>query len=314
MSSLVISFKIVMPMFLLMLTGRLLYRVGLLSDTVTGALNRLVSSVFLPCMLFMNMYNSDLRTTFDPVLFWFSVGGVIVSFVIFMLAVPKLVKSNKKRGTIIHALFRGNTAIFGIPLAQGIVGPNGNIDDLTAVMSAMIIVYNILGVLVLELYSEKKSTFGSVIKGIVTSPMTIGGVLGLVLALAGWRLPDFVVSPINSLALVTTPVAFLSLGASFNFKGAGQNRRYIMPVTLARLIAMPLIWLGLGIGLFGFRGGAVAALIAVFATPTAVNTFPLAAAADVDSELAGQLVVFTTVTSILTLFGLIFLLKTIGVV
>lgn len=313
MNSFIISLGIVLPMCLLMLTGKLLSHIKLLTPQVTGTLNKLVSSVFLPCMLFMNMYNSDLKTTFNPKVLIYAVGGVLVSVGIFMVVVPLLVKENGRRAAIIHALFRGNTAIFGVQLAQGIVGPSGNIDDLIVIMSVTIILYNVLGVVVLQVYCDHKGTVGSVVKGIVTNPMVIGGVLGLVLALTEIRLPEFVVSPIASLAAVTSPIAFLSLGASFNLKASAHNRKYIAWVTLVRLVVMPVIWLGIGVGLLGFRDGAVAALVAVFATPTAVNTFPLAAAAGADSDLAGELVVFTTAASVLTLFVIIFILKSMGV-
>ena len=314
MNSLLISLQIVMPMAVLMLAGHLLRHLGMLPESVTGACNRLVSSFFLPCMLFLNMYNSDLKTTFTPALFWLAIGGVLVTFSVLMLLVPRLEQSNPKRAVLIHGLFRGNTAIFGIPLAQGIIGESGHIDDLIVVMSVMIILYNILGVLTLQVFGEKKSTIQSVLKGIAQSPMVIGGLLGLILATMGWRLPLVIESPIISLAAVTTPLAFLSLGASFNLKASIHNRRYIAAVVVSRLIILPAVWLSVGVGLLGLRRGAVAALIAVFATPAAVNTFPLAAAAGVDSELAGEMVVFTTACSIFTLFAWIWLLNGMGIV
>ena len=314
MNSLLISMRIVMPMAVLMLTGRLLRRIGMLPDSVTGSCNRLVASVFLPCMLFLNMYHSDLKITFTPKLFWFAIAAIFVTFMLLMLLVPRLEKENPKRAVMVHGLFRGNTAIFGIPLAQGIVGADNNIDDLIVVMSAMIIIYNIFGVIALQAFGEKKSTVKSVLIGIGKSPMVIGGILGLLLVSMGWQLPPEILSPVQSLSAVTTPLAFLCLGASFNLRASIHNRRYIATAIAVRLFVLPAVWLTLGAGVLGLRNGAVAALIAVYATPAAVNTFPLAVAAGADSELAGEIVVFTTACSIFSLFGWIWLLNSMGVI
>jgi len=47
----------------------------------------------------------------------------------------------------------------------------------------------------------------------------------------------------------------------------------------------------------------------MFAAPTAVSSFQMAKQMDGDADLAGQIVVFTSAFSIVTVFGWIFLLK-----
>lgn len=54
------------------------------------------------------------------------------------------------------------------------------------------------------------------------------------------------------------------------------------------------------------------ALMALLASPTAVSSFTMAQQMDGDAELAGQLVVFGSLFSILTIFLWTFLLKQIG--
>ena len=78
---------------------------------------------------------------------------------------------------------------------------------------------------------------------------------------------------------------------------------------------MPL--LGIGVAYLAFRssfGGAqFASLVAVFCTPVAVSSVPMAQEMGADAKLAGQLVVFTTITSAFTVFLASFLLKFAGI-
>ena len=55
-------------------------------------------------------------------------------------------------------------------------------------------------------------------------------------------------------------------------------------------------------------------LLIVFATPTAVSSYPMAQNMGGDGPLAGQLVVFTTTLSIFTLFLFIFILRLLGLI
>ena len=82
-----------------------------------------------------------------------------------------------------------------------------------------------------------------------------------------------------------------------------------------RSLIVPL--LGIGIAYLAFRnsfGGAqFAALVAVVCTPVAVSSVPMAQEMGADAELAGQLVVFTTISSAVTVFLASFLLKLAGI-
>ena len=62
----------------------------------------------------------------------------------------------------------------------------------------------------------------------------------------------------------------------------------------------------------GFREVTLAALLTILVVPTAVNSFTMAQQMDSDAELSGQIVVFTSLFSILSVFGWIFLLSHLG--
>ena len=79
-----------------------------------------------------------------------------------------------------------------------------------------------------------------------------------------------------------------------------------------RLIVVPAILILLTIQL-GFRGAEFIALMSIFIAPCATSSFNLATEMDSDADLAAQLVVFTSLCSLLTIFLWIFVLSNFGV-
>ena len=76
---------------------------------------------------------------------------------------------------------------------------------------------------------------------------------------------------------------------------------------VARLLIVPAIMIPVTVSL-GFTGPAMVGLMCIFIAPCATTSFNLASAMDSDADLAAQLVVFTSLCSLLTIFGWIFLL------
>ena len=76
-----------------------------------------------------------------------------------------------------------------------------------------------------------------------------------------------------------------------------------------------VIGLGAAVLLFrsSFDGAAFAAMVALFATPVAVSSVPMTQEMGGEVRLAGQLVVWSTLFSILTIFISSLLLREIGI-
>ena len=117
MENLVLSFNIIFPLFLLMVLGYFLKAVGMLDKTTLKKLNSIIFKAFLPCLIFYNVYTSEVSDMFDKNLIIFSVASVVLSFLVLMAVIPLVEKDNKKRGVVIQGIFRSNFVIFGIPLS-----------------------------------------------------------------------------------------------------------------------------------------------------------------------------------------------------
>ena len=107
---------------------------------------------------------------------------------------------------------------------------------------------------------------------------------------------------------MSSPLALFALGGTLQFKAIGKNLRYLVPTLATKLILLPLALVAIAYAL-GLRGVELFLVIAVFATPVASGSYPMAQNMGGDGELAGQLVFLSTVISVFTLFGWIFVLR-----
>lgn len=309
-SNFVVAVSAVIPLFGLMSIGVLVKKFKLLTSEELVHVNRMVFQVFFFCMMFYNMYTTDIAKTFRPELILFGAAGVLVVFFSAMGLVCFFEKSNRRRGAMIQAVFRSNFVLIGIPLVGNIFG-----DEALAVPTMMIAIivpiYNVLGVFDLETFRGGHFDFLAILRGVIKNPMILGAIFGVVFLLLGVPIPEPVLKPIRQVAAATTPVALIILGASFTFGSSGQHLRQLAACVFSRLLLVPGIMLALAVYL-GFRDVDLVTLLAIFATPCAVASFAMAQQMDSDADLAGNCVVYTSALSCFTIFGWVYLFKTLG--
>ena len=109
-----------------------------------------------------------------------------------------------------------------------------------------------------------------------------------------------------------TPIALIVMGGLFNFGAIRGNLKAIAVGVVVRLIVVPLVMIPISVAM-GFRGAAMVGLMCAFIAPCATSSFNLASAMDSDADLAAQLVVFTSLFSLVTVFCWIYLLSRMGV-
>ena len=113
------------------------------------------------------------------------------------------------------------------------------------------------------------------------------------------------------IAPLVVVLALFLLGAEMDFGKARANSRLLAVSILGRLVVVPLVMLPIAIAL-GIRGVSLATLLALYASPVAVSSYPMAQQMGGDVSLAGAHVVFTTLLSGLTVFLWVFALKSLG--
>ena len=305
-----ISANAVLPMCLIMALGYGTRRLGWIRREEISAINKIAFRIFLPCLLYYNVYCSDLSGSFDPLLMAYAVGGVLLTFGLSIGYTLLTEKLPERRGVMIQGMFRSNYVIMGIPVATALLGAD-QLGTVSILIAVVVPLFNMLAVVVLEVFRGQKPKPLHILGQIAKNPLVIGSVLGILTLAAGIRLPHILEQTIQNISAIASPLQLFLLGAFFQFSGLKTYRRELVTVSAAKLIVAPGLFLGLG-ALLGFRGVAFVSLIGVFASPTAVNSFTMAQQMGGDAELAGDIVVVTSAVSMLTMFLWVFLFKSLG--
>lgn len=327
MESLIFAINAVAPIVAMVAIGYVLKKAGMIDRSFAKTANRVVFKVLLPAMLFLNVYKIEGVDNIDLGYVFYALAITFAVFLIALFTSGMITKNGAKRGALIQGIFRSNYALIGIPLAGSLFGTEGTM--VAAVLSAFAIpFFNVLAVTSLTVFGkgEKKAGFSEIILGIIKNPLIDGVAAGFAALLirgffedAGiaFRLTDIVplMKVLEYLSVAATPLALIVLGAEFEFSTVGEMKKEILFGTLMRSVFVPVFGIGTAFIFFrnDFSGAQFAALTALFTTPVAVSSVPMAQEMGGDHVLAGQLVVWTTVASAATVFIASFILKTVGI-
>lgn len=312
MESLKLSFSAVMPIFILMAIGYFIKKIKLADKKSFDAMNKLIFKIFLPTLLFYNIYSTKSFEVFNPELIVFTIVAVLCIFILGYFAVLFLTKDNRKRGVILQAFFRANFAILGIPLINYIC--EGKTSGLSSMMVAVVIpVFNVLGVISLERFREgnEKIDYLKLVKGIITNPLIIGCILGTIFLVFGVKLPSLIEKSVEDVSSIATPLSIIVLGSVFEFSDLKGYFKENLIAVLGRLVVAPLLVIPFAV-LLGFTGEALACILIIFGAPTAVSSFAMAQQMGGDEALAVQVVAISSVACLFTLFLWIFSLSYLG--
>ena len=320
----------VLPIVILIVLGYLLKKIGLLTKEFLDVGNKLTFRVLLPVMLFCNVYEIQRLNNINFAFIIYGIAAVVVIFFLAIVVCCAFTKDSAKRGSLIQAVFRSNYAIIGIPLAASLFGDDGA--AAAGVMSAFCVpTFNILGVVTLTIFNGNSEKQGINVKkillGIVKNPLIIGTVSGLaVLGIRelfvmwnfSFRLSDVTVlyKSLENVKSICTPFALIVLGGKFEFSAVSKLWKEIVFGTAVRTVAVPVLGLSAAFLLreqLGLSGEHFATYIGVFATPVAVASAIMAKEMGADDDLAGQLVVWTSLVSAVTIFIYVTVLRVLGV-
>lgn len=304
------SVRIVVPMALLMALGALIRRSGIIDRPTMRQLDRLLFRVFMPTLLFKNIYEMDISRglSFGLMLF---VGTSLLGLGLVALTVPRRITGDSaKAASIGQALVRSNYILFGLAIAESLYG-EGNVGIVALLGAFTIPIMNALAVIVMETALAGRARLGPIAVSILKNPMIIATSIAFVLMALPYPFPPLLWGVVRDVAGVTTPLSFISLGVGLDL---GKARADLRPLTLGvllRTVLVPSIFLPLSV-MLGYSGPTLCALLILFGAPTAVASYPMAVAMGADGPLAGQLVCATTLLSIPTIFLATFALLSLG--
>lgn len=264
--------------------------------------------------------------------------GIFILFVLTVLFLFGVVisgfitKERFRRCVLVQACYRSNYAIIGIPVAAALVGDAdtmasgpGTSDTHAAKRSAKC-----------ENTAQKKSPrvdLGMIIKKIMTNPLIQGLIVGSVILLFREVIPrgadgelvfslrgdlPWLYSALQSLSKMATPLALVVLGGQLEMQEIGGYKKELAAGILLRLIIAPVISFALlaaaiHTGFLSVGPVETAVLVAVFASPQAVSSIVMSTEMGGDGHLAGQIVVWSSIFGMVSLFFIIFFLRMCGI-
>lgn len=311
MEGLLLSLRVVFPMCALMVLGYGMKHLMKLSDITLQQINKMIFNVFLPIVLCLNIYNSDLAADASPRYLAFGAAATLVSFVIIYVLAKRVVKEKSDAATIAQGTYRSNNVLFGLTIVTALYPESESLGKVSLLAALAVFIYSITVVFLFETYRDGKIKWGKVFIGIIKNPLMIGILVGFVLLITGIKLPGIVASTLSDIGAITTPLALIVLGGTFTFAGFAKYKKQLLGCALGKLVVIPAFVLVFAV-MLGFRGEDLAAYMSLFASPTAVSSFAMADQMGGNGELAALIIVATSVLSLLTLFGWIYLFNMLG--
>ncbi len=319
------SFNAVMPILLLILLGYFLREIHFADDAFFKKANTMVFKVFLPVLLFNNVYAIESLSYIRWDALIFCVIAVLIICLIAYLTSGFFVRHRKQKGVLTQCAFRSNYAIIGIPLAESLGGAEAV--AFASVLSAVAIpLFNVLAVIILSHYAddEKEASVKKTLIKTAKNPLIIGVLSGVLVVLLRNALPfdftirenlPFVYTALNNVGKVASPLALIVLGARFDFSKVSFLFKQIIWGTLFKTVITPVSVLTVAVllseytGIISLSPVEYPAFISLFASPVAVSSAVMVGEIGGDEQLAGQLVVWTSILSMFTMFLIIFAMK-----
>ncbi|WP_300328177.1 AEC family transporter [Fusobacterium sp.] len=313
LENLLVSLNVVFPIFVMLTIGVYVRRKNLVTDQSLSVMNKLVFRIFMSSLLFINISNMDIKSVLDIKnlklmgVIW---GCLFIITILSYFLFEKTMQDRNKIPVMIQGAYRANLALFGIPMAMSLYGDKG-LGVMSLVSAGAIPLTNMMAVSLLEGYATKTVNFKKVFISILKNPLIICSTLALVVVFLDIRIPKLIKNPIVSLGQVATPLSFVVLGATLKFDSLVKNLKLSMVANVIKLVILPMIAITIGIKL-GFKNEYLLGILGATGAPGAVSSFIMVKEIGGDENLAAELVVSSTLLSILTLFVWIFMLKTFG--
>ena len=158
----------------------------------------------------------------------------------------------------------------------------------------------VLAVWVLDSTLGNSTKLANVFRGILLNPLVIGVVAGVCLAVSPMPVPALMQPSGVFLSGFFLPLVLICIGGSMRFSRLYRAGPLAWEASVWRLILAPLTGVLLALSL-GVRDEYLGILFLLLATPVAASSHVMVAAARGDSTLAANIIVLTTVLSLVTI-------------
>ncbi|WP_028314397.1 AEC family transporter [Desulfatibacillum aliphaticivorans] len=289
------------PIFMVIMVGWGLSHKKILTQEVSGPLNKIVFYLAIPVMIFEKVAHADFSANFSTTL----VVGVLLAaasgFFLAVLVVSIFPVYPRHKGTFAQASFHGNIGYIGLAVAYYFLGDLGL--TRASILSAFILILqNFLSVAGLQYFSNNEQTrgkFSVFLKNVAGNPVIISAVAGSAVSLAGIPIPEIISRFLHIISGMALPLALLDIGGSLSFPVIKAHWAPTLATGFIKLLFLPAA----GWFLFTMMGvphDLQLVGIILLGAPTATVTYVMAREMGGATALASSAISLNTLASALT--------------
>lgn len=314
LNSLSFTANIVAPIFFIVFLGYLLKRVRVIDENFINTASRLVFVITLPALVFMSISRTDFHAVFNPEQLGFVLFGTLLSFIALWIIARRWIRKPEDLGVFIQGAFRSNYGIIGLAVSYNLFSDSG-LAQASLLLALVIPLFNVLSILALSIPAQRSgsSSLTSTAMEVLKNPLIIAVCLALPFSYFGFQLPEVAQKTGRYFANLTLPLALLAIGGSLNLQSLRNTSAQATWATLSKLVILPVA-LTMMAWLYGFRGQDLTMLMVLFGCPTAAASFVMAKGMGGNAELAANIILMTTLGSVVSLSSGIYLMKVLAVI
>ena len=313
MQNLIFSLTLVAPVFLIVALGYFLKRIGVINENFVSVSSKIVFTISLPALIFIEVSSIHLEEILNVNLILFVYAGTLVTFAAVWITAGFFTRAGKDKASFIQGSFRGNFAIVGLAIIVNYYGID-NLGKASLVLAFTIPLYNILSVIALTVpLKEKEHKYSNTFFEILKNPLIIAVFAAIPFSYFGIIIPGFLKTSIGYLSALALPLALVGIGGFLSFSNITKESSLTVISTILKLLVFPAI-MTFAAYLLDFRGIDLGIIFILFACPTAIASFIMAEAMGANSRLAGNILLLTTLVSVVTITLGLFILKENGLI
>jgi hypothetical protein len=290
------------PVFALIAAGSLLRRWQFTTEAFLKVSDRLVYHIFFPAMLFWKIGSAPLGLSGE--------GGFFAAVILALLTVYALSTAfivwggvpAFQAGSFSQSCYRFNTYI-GVAVIMSAFSED-SLRRFGILIGIVIPLINVLAVSTLIWFGGGRFTGRDravqTLRTLVTNPLILGCIAGIVYAGLFKRFPGFVDNTLRLASYVTLPLALLSIGGVLSLKGVSAHLRLSLVASAFKLLALPAVGF-LYLKTFGVSGPTLQMGMVFFALPTSTSLYVLSSQLNSDTELASAAIALSTLLSVIPL-------------
>ncbi len=227
------------------LIGYFLAKAKFVDHMASKVLSKLLTMVFLPSYVVLNLLQNvsiENLTTYFILILTGLIFVVVAYFICFPIA-KRLGKSKLEKNCYLYMIMIGNFSYLGYPLVETVFGVEASVQFIFFCLPISILVHS-YGYILLTADGETENETKGIDFKTLLSPPVLGVVIGLILGILPFNMPDIVLELLTPAKACMSPIAMIMAGivlSSFTMKELFSSMKAYLTGCI-NLILLPLFF------------------------------------------------------------------------